>query len=66
MSKSPHFEQHEFSDFPSAEDTYAGWLHMAEDLIFRYEGVGVGATITGYRQTNARQIQVLDLITSVW
>jgi hypothetical protein len=42
MSKSPHFEQHEFSDSLSAEDTYAGWLHMAENLIFRYEGVGGG------------------------
>ncbi|MDG0867998.1 hypothetical protein GKO46_13090 [SAR202 cluster bacterium JH702] len=39
-SKSPHFERTDYSDFPSAEDTYASWLRMAEELITRYKGVG--------------------------
>jgi len=40
LSKSSHFEHDEFSDLLTSEGNYAGWLHMAEELISRYEGVG--------------------------
>jgi len=40
LSKSSHFEHDEFSDLLTSEGNYAGWLHMAEDLITRYQSVG--------------------------
>ena len=40
LSMAPHFDRAEYSDFPSDEDAYAGWLHMGEELISRYKGAG--------------------------